>query len=362
MTFCIIIKTNINTFNYWRLTLLSHTTTYGGYDLAKVKDAIDVALINENEEMALVNEDEFPDAADLDSIVMEDEAETEELDLSKLESDANIEDSVRLYLTEIGKVPLLSAEEEVELAIRIESGDQAARNELAEANLRLVVSIAKKYIGRGISLLDMIQEGNLGLMKAIEKFDYRKGYKFSTYATWWIRQAISRAIADHGRTIRVPVHMVETINKLNKISKQLSQELGREPSDKEIAERMGITDSKVREVLLISKEPVALETPVGEEEDSCLQDYIKDENALSPEDVTSNTVLRETLYDVLGELSEREREVLILRFGLDDGKEWTLEEVGKYYNVTRERIRQIEDKALLRMRFPTRARRLQGFI
>ena len=285
-----------------------------------------------------------------------------DLDLSDLENNVNIEDHVRMYLKEIGKVPLLTSDEEVELAKRMEKGDQQAKAKLAEANLRLVVSIAKRYVGRGMQLLDLIQEGNLGLMKAVEKFDYKKGYKFSTYATWWIRQAITRAIADQARTIRIPVHMVETINKLLRVSRQLLQELGREPTNEEIAEKMDIPVSRVREILKISQDPVSLETPIGEEEDSHLGDFIKDENITSPVDAATFVLLKEQLNEVLLTLTDREQEVLRLRFGLEDGRARTLEEVGKEFSVTRERIRQIEAKALRKLRHPSRSRKLKDFL
>ena len=285
-----------------------------------------------------------------------------DLDFSDLENNVNIEDHVRMYLKEIGKVPLLSSDEEIELAKRMEKGDMAAKSRLAEANLRLVVSIAKRYVGRGMQLLDLIQEGNLGLMKSVEKFDYKKGYKFSTYATWWIRQAITRAIADQARTIRIPVHMVETINKLLRVSRQLLQELGREPTNEEIAERMDIPVSRVREILKISQDPVSLETPIGEEEDSHLGDFIKDENITAPADAAAFVLLKEQLNEVLYTLTDREQEVLKLRFGLEDGRARTLEEVGKEFNVTRERIRQIEAKALRKLRHPSRSRKLKDFL
>ena len=274
----------------------------------------------------------------------------------------SIEDPVRMYLKEIGKVPLLSADEEIKLAKRMEEGDEVAKKKLAEANLRLVVSIAKRYVGRGMLFLDLIQEGNLGLIKAVEKFDYRKGYKFSTYATWWIRQAITRAIADQARTIRIPVHMVETINKLIRVSRQLLQELGREPSPEEIAAEMDIPVERVREILKISQEPVSLETPIGEEEDSHLGDFIQDENVPVPADAAAFTLLKEQLDEVLGTLTEREQKVLRLRFGLDDSRARTLEEVGKEFNVTRERIRQIEAKALRKLRHPSRSRKLKDYL
>ena len=300
-----------------------------------------------------------------DDILLEvdddDEIEVEKIDLS-VPDGVSIEDPVRMYLKEIGKVPLLSAEEEIELAKRMELGDQEAKKRLAEANLRLVVSIAKRYVGRGMLFLDLIQEGNLGLIKAVEKFDYRKGYKFSTYATWWIRQAITRAIADQARTIRIPVHMVETINKLIRVSRQLLQELGREPSPEEIAEEMDIPVERVREILKISQEPVSLETPIGEEEDSHLGDFIQDENVPVPADAAAFTLLKEQLDEVLGTLTEREQKVLRLRFGLEDGRARTLEEVGREFNVTRERIRQIEAKALRKLRHPSRSRKLKDYL
>jgi len=273
-----------------------------------------------------------------------------------------IDDPVRMYLKEIGKVPLLTAEEEVALAKRMEQGDEEAKKRLAEANLRLVVSIAKRYVGRGMQFLDLIQEGNLGLLKAVEKFDYTKGYKFSTYATWWIRQAITRAIADQARTIRIPVHMVETINKLIRVSRQLLQELGREPTPEEIAEELEMPPDKVREIMKIAQEPVSLETPIGEEEDSHLGDFIPDEDAPAPAEAAAFTLLKEQLIDVLDTLTPREEKVLRLRFGLDDGRARTLEEVGKEFNVTRERIRQIEAKALRKLRHPSRSKKLKDYL
>ncbi len=299
--------------------------------------------------------------SDAQLLAAEEEDELEDIDMSVPDT-ISIEDPVRMYLKEIGKVPLLSAEEEVELAKRMEEGDIEAKNKLAEANLRLVVSIAKRYVGRGMLFLDLIQEGNLGLMKAVEKFDYRKGYKFSTYATWWIRQAITRAIADQARTIRIPVHMVETINKLIRVSRQLLQEYGREPTPEEIAKEMGITEERVHEILKISQEPVSLETPIGEEEDSHLGDFLPDENVPVPAEAATFTLLKEQLQEVLGTLTEREQRVLILRFGLEDGKARTLEEVGREFNVTRERIRQIEAKALRKLRHPSRSRKLKDYL
>ena len=301
------------------------------------------------------------DDMDIDGLDEEEEVELDKIDLSVPEG-VSIEDPVRMYLKEIGKVPLLTAEEEIELAKRMENGDEDAKKRLAEANLRLVVSIAKRYVGRGMLFLDLIQEGNLGIIKAVEKFDYRKGYKFSTYATWWIRQAITRAIADQARTIRIPVHMVETINKLIRVSRQLLQELGREPTPEEIAEEMDMSVDRVREILKISQEPVSLETPIGEEEDSHLGDFIQDDNVPVPADAAAFTLLKEQLVEVLGTLTEREQKVLRLRFGLDDGRARTLEEVGKEFNVTRERIRQIEAKALRKLRHPSRSRKLKDYL
>jgi len=294
----------------------------------------------------------------------EEEVDVEKIDLSVPEG-VSIEDPVRMYLKEIGKVPLLTAEEEIELSKQMEEGGEAgkmAQQRLAEANLRLVVSIAKRYVGRGMLFLDLIQEGNLGLIKAVEKYDYHKGFKFSTYATWWIRQAITRAIADQARTIRIPVHMVETINKLIRVSRQLLQELGREPTPDEIAEKMNMSPERVREILKISQEPVSLETPIGEEEDSHLGDFIQDENVPVPADAAAFTLLKEQLVEVLGTLTDREQKVLRLRFGLDDGRARTLEEVGKEFNVTRERIRQIEAKALRKLRHPSRSRKLKDYL
>ncbi|MCZ0755573.1 RNA polymerase sigma factor RpoD [Anoxybacillus sp. J5B_2022] len=306
----------------------------------------------------VISESDLEDDPDLDDL------KEEEFDLNDLTvpPGVKINDPVRMYLKEIGRVPLLSAEEEIELAKRIEQGDEEAKRRLTEANLRLVVSIAKRYVGRGMLFLDLIQEGNMGLIKAVEKFDYRKGYKFSTYATWWIRQAITRAIADQARTIRIPVHMVETINKLIRVQRQLLQDLGREPSPEEIAEEMDLTPEKVREILKIAQEPVSLETPIGEEDDSHLGDFIEDQDATSPSEHAAYELLKEQLEDVLDTLTDREENVLRLRFGLDDGRTRTLEEVGKVFGVTRERIRQIEAKALRKLRHPSRSKRLKDFL
>ena len=284
------------------------------------------------------------------------------LDDSEITKDININDPVRMYLKEIGRISLLSPEEELELSEKVAAGDEEAKNKLAESNLRLVVSIAKRYVGRGLLFLDLIQEGNIGLMKAVDKFDCDKGYKFSTYATWWIRQAITRALADQARTIRIPVHMVETINKMSRIQRQLTLELNREPSEEELAKKMGISIDKVREVIKISQEPVSLETPIGEEDDSHLGDFIKDESSMSPEEYATNEILKEEIKSVLMTLQVREQEVLELRFGLIDGTCHTLEEVGKKFNVTRERIRQIEAKALRKLRHPSRAKKLKDFL
>lgn len=365
-------------------------------DPEKFEMVIDYLEQNGIDVLKISNDDDVDDDIILDE---EDEVEVEKIDLSVPEG-VSVEDPVRMYLKEIGKVPLLSADEEIELAQNMEDGAVAiekinvlkgrldgaseeekaeikeeiktlqrdvdkgadAKKRLAEANLRLVVSIAKRYVGRGMLFLDLIQEGNLGLIKAVEKFDYKKGYKFSTYATWWIRQAITRAIADQARTIRIPVHMVETINKLIRVSRQLLQELGREPSPEEIAKEMSIPVDRVREILKISQEPVSLETPIGEEEDSHLGDFIKDDNVPVPADAAAFTLLKEQLEEVLGTLTEREQKVLTLRFGLEDGRARTLEEVGKEFNVTRERIRQIEAKALRKLRHPSRSRKLKDYL
>ncbi len=366
-------------------------------DEEKMEKVLDFLEANKVDVLRISDGDDEDDDIILDD---EDEVEVEKIDLSVPEG-VSIEDPVRMYLKEIGKVPLLSADEEIELAQKMEAGSVAvekipllkerlaetgdeqekeeiqaeikalqldvdrgsdAKKRLAEANLRLVVSIAKRYVGRGMLFLDLIQEGNLGLIKAVEKFDYRKGYKFSTYATWWIRQAITRAIADQARTIRIPVHMVETINKLIRVSRQLLQELGREPTPEEIAEEMKMPVERVREILKISQEPVSLETPIGEEEDSHLGDFIKDDNVPVPADAAAFTLLKEQLEEVLGTLTEREQKVLTLRFGLEDGRARTLEEVGKEFNVTRERIRQIEAKALRKLRHPSRSRKLKDYL
>ncbi len=316
-------------------------------------DSPDEAPEEETEELLIEPEDD---------ILMSDSEEVELINDADVLEGVSTEDPVRMYLKEIGNVPLLTGEEEIELAKRVEQGDEEAKKELTEANLRLVVSIAKKYVGRGMPFLDLIQEGNMGLMKAVDKFDYTKGYKFSTYATWWIRQAITRGIADTGRTIRVPVHMVETINKTLRMSRTLLQELGREPTPEEVAERLNVPVSRVREVLKISRDPVSLDTPIGEEDDSHLGDFIEDDTALSPADSAAFSMLREELASALESLTERERQVIKLRFGLEDGRARTLEEVGKEFNVTRERIRQIEAKALRKLRHPSRSKRLKDFL
>lgn len=333
---------------------------FNGIDLNEQRMEIVYDVLENNNIDVLSMTEEEPDDIPFDV----EEEDVEQIDISVPEG-ISIEDPVRMYLKEIGKVPLLSAEEEIALAQTMEQGGpagEAAKKKLAEANLRLVVSIAKRYVGRGMLFLDLIQEGNLGLIKAVEKFDYRKGYKFSTYATWWIRQAITRAIADQARTIRIPVHMVETINKLVRVQRQLLQELGREPSPEEIAKEMSMPVERVREILKISQEPVSLETPIGEEEDSHLGDFIQDENVPIPADAAAFTLLKEQLVEVLDTLTDREQKVLRLRFGLDDGRARTLEEVGKEFSVTRERIRQIEAKALRKLRHPSRSRKLKDFL
>ena len=322
-----------------------------------------IELDNEPDDIDLVDlDDEDVDDPDVDAVIAEN-PEAKEINLeATISKNISVDDPVRMYLKEIGKVPLLTAQEEIDLAKRMEQGDEYAKQKLCEANLRLVVSIAKKYVGRGMLFLDLIQEGNLGLIKAVDKFDWTKGYKFSTYATWWIRQAITRSIADQARTIRIPVHMVETINKLIRVSRQLLQEEGREPTPDEIAEEMGISVEKVREILKISQEPVSLETPIGEEEDSHLGDFIPDDDAPAPAEAAAFSMLKEQLVDVLGTLTEREQKVLKLRFGLEDGRARTLEEVGKKFDVTRERIRQIEAKALRKLRHPTRSKKLKDYL
>jgi len=323
-------------------------------------DAYGVTVVNDSsDDTVRISDDQAADVAA--ATASADDSANEPIDLSIPEG-ISIDDPVRMYLKEIGKVPLLTAEEEIEIAKRLEAGDESAKQKLAEANLRLVVSIAKRYVGRGMLFLDLIQEGNLGLIKAVEKFDYRKGFKFSTYATWWIRQAITRAIADQARTIRIPVHMVETINKLIRVSRQLLQQYGREPTPEEIAAEMGISEAKVREIIKIAQEPVSLETPIGEEEDSHLGDFIPDDDAPAPAEAASFTLMKEQLMDVLDTLTPREEKVLRLRFGLDDGHQRTLEEVGKEFNVTRERIRQIEAKALRKLRHPSRSKKLRDYL
>ena len=354
-------KKKKNVLEYQEINNFFKDTPLNAEQMEKVFDfleasGVDVLRISDSDaDEALLLDD------DLDKIAEEEEVELDKIDLSVPEG-VSIEDPVRMYLKEIGKVNLLTADEEIELAKRMEQGDENAKKRLAEANLRLVVSIAKRYVGRGMLFLDLIQEGNLGLIKAVEKFDYRKGYKFSTYATWWIRQAITRAIADQARTIRIPVHMVETINKLIRVSRQLLQELGREPTPEEIAKEMDMSVARVREILKISQEPVSLETPIGEEEDSHLGDFIQDDNVPVPADAAAFTLLKEQLVEVLSTLTDREQKVLRLRFGLDDGRARTLEEVGKEFNVTRERIRQIEAKALRKLRHPSRSRKLKDYL
>ena len=328
-------------------------------DIYQRLEDMGIEVSGEKEEELLLDDDLDKDVDD--DIVDEVVEESKKDDLS-VPKGINVDDPVRMYLKEIGKIPLLTGNEEVELAKRMEEGDEIAKKKLAEANLRLVVSIAKRYVGRGMLFLDLIQEGNLGLMKAVEKFEYRKGFKFSTYATWWIRQAITRAIADQARTIRIPVHMVETINKLVRVQRQLVQELGRDPTPEEIGKEMDLDVERVREIMKIAQEPVSLETPIGEEEDSHLGDFIPDEDVLAPADAATFTMLREQLIDVLDTLTPREQKVLRLRFGLDDGRARTLEEVGKEFDVTRERIRQIEAKALRKLRHPSRSKKLKDFL
>ena len=336
--------------------------------LELTEDKMDLVLeYLEKQKIDIVNAEVGVDNAedlilDNDDIILDDEDEVEIIDDVDVLEGVSTEDPVRMYLKEIGNVPLLTTEQEVELAKRVEAGDEEAKKQLTEANLRLVVSIAKKYVGRGMPFLDLIQEGNMGLMKAVDKFDYTKGYKFSTYATWWIRQAITRGIADTGRTIRVPVHMVETINKTLRMTRTLLQELGREPTPEEVAERLNVSVSRVREVLKISRDPVSLDTPIGEQDDSHLGDFIEDDSALSPADSAAFSMLRAELATALESLTDRERQVVKLRFGLEDGRARTLEEVGKEFNVTRERIRQIEAKALRKLRHPSRSKRLKDFL
>ena len=361
-------KERKNVLNYQEIADAFQGMPYSAEDAEKTLDfleanGVDVLRMEENP-----HDDEVLMMSDDDEVGVEEEddadIDVENIDLSIPEG-VSIEDPVRMYLKEIGKVPLLTADDEIELSKQMEMGGEIgkkAQQRLAEANLRLVVSIAKRYVGRGMLFLDLIQEGNLGLIKAVEKYDYRKGFKFSTYATWWIRQAITRAIADQARTIRIPVHMVETINKLIRVSRQLLQELGREPTPEEIAKEMNMSVERVREIMKISQEPVSLETPIGEEEDSHLGDFIQDDNVPVPADAAAFTLLKEQLVEVLGTLTEREQKVLRLRFGLDDGRARTLEEVGKEFNVTRERIRQIEAKALRKLRHPSRSRKLKDYL
>lgn len=339
--------------NFFRGEILDPEKLDRIYDFLEANH-VDVLRINEDDD---IDEELFLE----EELDQEEDIDMEKIDLSVPEG-VNIEDPVRMYLKEIGKVPLLTTEEEIELAKQMEQGDKQAKQRLAEANLRLVVSIAKRYVGRGMQFLDLIQEGNLGLIKAVEKFDYTKGYKFSTYATWWIRQAITRAIADQARTIRIPVHMVETINRLIRVSRQLLQELGREPTPEEIAQRMDIPVERVREIRKISQEPVSLETPIGEEEDSHLGDFIQDDQVAVPIDAATYTLLHEQLMEVLTTLTDREQKVLKLRFGLEDGRPRTLEEVGREFHVTRERIRQIEAKALRKLRHPSRSKKLKDYL
>ncbi|NLD20274.1 MAG: RNA polymerase sigma factor RpoD [Clostridiales bacterium] len=356
-----------------KLTYLEIANVLGDVDIDKdqmdeiyeslMGKGIEVAMESEPNEIELLEiEEEDVEDPEVEAVIAKNPA-AKEIDLeATISKNVAVDDPVRMYLKEIGKVPLLTAQEEIDLAKRMEAGDEEAKKKLCEANLRLVVSIAKKYVGRGMLFLDLIQEGNLGLIKAVDKFDWKKGYKFSTYATWWIRQAITRSIADQARTIRIPVHMVETINKLIRVSRQLLQEEGREPTPDEIAEEMGISVEKVREIHKIAQEPVSLETPIGEEEDSHLGDFIPDEDAPAPAEAAAFSMLKEQLVDVLGTLTEREQKVLRLRFGLEDGRARTLEEVGKQFDVTRERIRQIEAKALRKLRHPTRSKKLKDYL
>ena len=349
-----IAKKKKNVLDYQEIMTYFQDTDFEADRMEKVFEILELKKVD-------VRMNDVPDEDEDIILDDEDEIDIEKIDLS-VPDGIGLDDPVRMYLKEIGKVPLLSADEEIEFAKRLEEGVDEAKKRLSEANLRLVVSIAKRYVGRGMQFLDLIQEGNLGLIKAVEKYDYRKGFKFSTYATWWIRQAITRAIADQARTIRIPVHMVETINKLVRVQRQLLQELGREPSPEEIAENMDIPVERVREIQKISQEPVSLETPIGEEEDSHLGDFIQDDNVPVPAEAAASTLLKEQLVEVLGTLTEREQKVLRLRFGMDDGRARTLEEVGKEFNVTRERIRQIEAKALRKLRHPSRSRKLRDYL
>ena len=335
--------------------------TLGNLGIEIIEDKTQKADVDfsDNDNDLIVDKD-FDGVSD-DELKKEDDIEMDKIDLS-LPKGISIDDPVRMYLKEIGKIPLLKPHEEIEYAKRMLEGDEIAKQRLVEANLRLVVSIAKRYVGRGMLFLDLIQEGNLGLIKAVEKFDYERGFKFSTYATWWIRQAITRAIADQARTIRIPVHMVETINKLIRVSRQLLQELGRDPKPEEIAKEMDMTEDKVREIMKIAQDPVSLETPIGEEEDSHLGDFIPDEDALAPAEAAAYSLLKDQIEEVLGSLNEREQKVLKLRFGLEDGRARTLEEVGKEFDVTRERIRQIEAKALRKLRHPSRSKKLRDYL
>lgn len=348
------------------LTYKEVNDAFGTIQLSEEKMDLVLEYLEKNN-VDILHEENADDTTELlldndDDLLLSDEEEVEIIDDADVLEGVSTEDPVRMYLKEIGNVPLLSTEEEVELAKKVEEGDESAKKQLIEANLRLVVSIAKKYVGRGMPFLDLIQEGNMGLMKAVDKFDYAKGFKFSTYATWWIRQAITRGIADTGRTIRVPVHMVETINKTLRMTRTLLQELGREPTPEEVADKLGVPVGRVREVLKISRDPVSLDTPIGEEDDSHLGDFIEDDSALSPADSAAFSMLREELGTALESLTDRERQVVQLRFGLIDGRARTLEEVGKEFNVTRERIRQIEAKALRKLRHPSRSKRLKDFL
>ncbi|MCI8642453.1 MAG: RNA polymerase sigma factor RpoD [Lachnospiraceae bacterium] len=358
-------KSKKNVLEYEEINDFFAELELGSEQMEKIYDYLEkneVDVLRESAETEFIGPEDEIDVDESELALIEAESE----DLSKIDLSVpegiGLEDPVRMYLKEIGKVQLLNADEETDLAVRMERGDADAKKRLAEANLRLVVSIAKRYVGRGMQFLDLIQEGNLGLIKAVEKFDYRKGYKFSTYATWWIRQAITRAIADQARTIRIPVHMVETINKLIRVQRQLLQELGREPYPEEIAKEMSLSVDRVREIQKIAQEPVSLETPIGEEEDSHIGDFVEDDRLPVPAEAAAFTMLKEQLNDVLGTLTDRERKVLRLRFGLDDGRQRTLEEVGKEFDVTRERIRQIEAKALRKLRHPSRSKKLKDYL